>query len=472
MTELLQLFAGGGVFFGAAWVLALAIVGCFIFSLFWPRLLPYVLIAILCVYPESSSYGVIDGSGVSEIYVKGTKTLFFSFIDLALFSAWLAAAYMQYWRRASDKVPFAWVMTGFFLVFAGHVVYGFTLDNHTILMDFGGRGVVNVLKQYMLFVVLFSVYASEEAHKARIWGMALLLVLAREIYGMVRYLFLDGDPQNAYANISGTAIKITFWDINDSVLACAVLGYLGYKLLSGGYKEYWQKMGSVGGALLAVSIVVLSARRTGQIGMMLAMLMLYVLLPSGRRWPIFVAAALVISGSIAVTLVRSSDMAVSSMAEKILIDVKTDGSDPRRSRFYELETALETIKDNLIFGVGPSGVFEVQSDYGLEYHKGRYDFVHSGFVHVLLKLGFIGFALFTAFYFLCVRDIYRAAKYSMPLEERARAAAALCGFAAMTPTLMFGTPVGENRTMLVLAFLIALGCWSTNQRSSIDGRQV
>ena len=60
----------------------------------------------------------------------------------------------------------------------------------------------------------------------------LICTAGREAFGLVRYAFLGGDPQNAYANLEGLNIKITFWDINDSIIAALIVGFCGWKLLA------------------------------------------------------------------------------------------------------------------------------------------------------------------------------------------------------------------------------------------------
>jgi O-antigen ligase len=164
---------------------------------------------------------------------------------------------------------------------------------------------------------------------------------------------------------------------------------------------------------------------------------------------------------------RSGDSKIPFL-EKVLIDVNTDpNSDPRDSRFYELETAWKTVREEPFFGVGPSGSFKVTSPAGLYYHQGKYDFVHSGFGHVLLKTGFVGLFIFIGIFFTFILYVKRGWKALLP-EYKALAVGAMCGFVAQMPNFFFGPPVIEIRTMQVggLLFAIPMICIALSRRKA------
>jgi O-antigen ligase len=218
---------------------------------------------------------------------------------------------------------------------------------------------------------------------------------------------------------------------------------------------------------MALLIPVLTSRRTAQGGVLLAMILLFLLLPRGRRTPILLVLALIIPLALTSLALRSGDSKIPFL-EKVLIDVSADpNSDPRNSRFYELETAWKTVREEPFFGVGPSGSFKVTSPAGLYYHQGKYDFVHSGFGHVLLKTGFVGLFIFIGIFFTFILYVKRGWKAILP-EYKALAVGGMCGFAAQIPNFFFGPPVIEIRTMQVggLMFAIPMICIALSKRKA------
>jgi O-antigen ligase len=455
MNEILAYLFGYGLPVGVLFAALVATVLAIGVALAWPRHLVMGYVAVLMIFPMSSSYGLLDAADANIMYVKGTKTFFFSFLDMLIFGTWLMAVlFARRFNHAHESLgPLIKFYLGFATLFFGHVLVGLADPSHASLQDFYGRGVINVIWQGMLLALLLTVIRTEkEFHQ--LFVLMLVCIAGREVFGMVRYLFLGGDPQNAYANLQNLKVKITFWDINDAILASLALAYCLWKLLAERVQGFWQRFAYQSFALMAALTVMLSARRTAQVGMLLALIVLGWLLPRGRRWPVVLALALLVPAAAVVTSARTAGPA--SLVEKLLIDVKTDPmADPRKTRFHELKTAWSTMRENLLFGVGPTGSFTVPSDYGLEYHKGRYDFVHSGFGHVLLKTGLTGLLLFLGI-FVSYLAYCRRHWQASSLQDKGLIAVSLAAFAAQMPNMLFGTPIGEIRTMMVLGLVLAI----------------
>jgi hypothetical protein len=69
---------GYGVPIGTAILISLAAVACMVMALVGPRYIVLGYITILLLFPNSQSYGMLEGESNAIIYVKGTKTFFFS----------------------------------------------------------------------------------------------------------------------------------------------------------------------------------------------------------------------------------------------------------------------------------------------------------------------------------------------------------------------------------------------------------
>jgi O-antigen ligase len=422
-------------------------------SLAWSRWLVMCFVLIVMLFPESSSYGLVGGNA-SLVYVYGVNTLRFPLFDIALFGLWVAVVgFGRAWGRDRGTLsPLSLFYLGLFALFLGHALVGSIAYGQEVLEHFAYRGVINVFKQAMLVSLVFAVIRTPEQLRQMVWIM-LVAIAGRELWGMVRYAALGGDPQNAYLLLERRNVKITFWDINDSVLAAFAIGFCAWRWLVDRVVG-WKRYAFPAFALMAMLIAFLSARRTAQGGMALAMAMVLLLLPRGRRWPVALALAMLLPLALLKMVDRYPGRG--PLLERLLADVQSsEYSSPRESRFYELRTAWQTIRNQPVFGVGPSGSFRADSPVGLEYHGGSYDFVHSGFGHILLKLGVVGLMLFTCLFGAYLWRFVLAWRHAPP-PDRAALAASAAGMAAMLPTLAVGTPVIETRTMLVIGLLMVL----------------
>jgi O-antigen ligase len=425
-----------------------------------PRYIVIPLLLIMLVVPQATNYGRESGeiAALSIFWVKGSKSFFFPFYDMVLLSVWFFGVFIaKNWAKYPEQYsnPLSKWYIAFSMMFLGHVIAAI-FGKKPLLYEFGGIGIINVLKQGMFVSLLVATIRSERDIK-NLLRFVLVCLSVNEFWGLFRYFFLGGDSTNIYADAyseTGGA-KITFFDINEHILSCVMIGICSWKLLL--EKLGWQErlcyfiMG-----MMALLVPLLSARRTAQLGIILAMILLFVLLPKGKRFPILIVLAISLPIGLASLATRSNDP-TKSIAQKILIDIKTDNEikDPRKSRFYELETAWKTIKKNPLFGVGPSGEFEVDSPIGLEYHDGNYGFVHSGFGHILLKTGFTGLFCFLGLYVTFLINILKGYKFVLQ-EHKALVVGSLCGFVALIPTLISGAPIPEIRTMLVAGFLFSI----------------
>jgi len=460
MNEVVGYLLGYGIPIGALVLVLLMIVVAMGFAISWYKYVVYAYLLIVLLVAQSSSFGTLEGDVNNVIWVKGTKTFFFSFLDMTIFGTWLLGVLlMSYWSKKENHLsnPLAKWYVAYGVLFLGYIFFAL-FDRAPLLREFGGRGMIDVLWQGAFVSLLFVSVRSEKDIKTLTWIIVTCLA-GREAWGFFRYVFMGGDPQNYYANFQFMKVRMTFWDINDSILACVMMGFATWKLLVERLGSWEKRFGYGILALMGMLTPVLTSRRTAQAGVLLAMILLFFLLPRGRRSPLLIVFALIVPLALGSLALRSVD-STKPFLEKILIDVKTDpNSDPRESRFYELETAWKTVQEEPFFGVGPSGSFKVTSPVGLYYHNGIYDYVHSGFGHVLLKSGFVGLFIFISIFTTFILHVKRG-WYIVLSEHKALVVGALCGFAAQMPNMLNGTPIPEIRTMQVggLLFAIPLIC--------------
>jgi hypothetical protein len=124
------------------------------------------------------------------------------------------------------------------------------------------------------------------------------------------------------------------------------------------------------------------------------------------------------------------------------------------SRFYELEAAAKSLDGHWLFGLGSWGSF-YGNEEALDYHFGKFDFVHSGFGHLILKSGFTGLLLFVALLAAFVSH-YLKVRPELRGNSALLADAGAAGLLFWMPTLLIGTPVIEFRSMLLIGMTLTL----------------
>lgn len=464
MNEILAYVLGygsiGRLFLGAT-VLVMLWVGI---GMTQPMLMLLAILATLAAFPASSLLISASGLGV-DVYGKGSGTLFFSVYEISIFMLALCLTLQARLQplRATGALrtggalpgnPYAICYWMLFALLVGYALAAAFDPSAHWLSAFARSGIVYTIFQGLLVSCLIVSVRDKEVLR-RIGLLLAAVVGCRMLWGAFRFIFLGGDPSNFYET-ADNKFRITFFDVNDSILAVMLATALVWTAAANRELSQARRLVLLLSALLCLCIVALSSRRTVQIGASLAMLAVWPLLPKGRRWWIAVFLLLMLPLAVYQLGKRVDDAGLTFM-QKLLIGEQRSGYflDPRYRRSYEWEVAKRDIKSNPWLGVGPSGRFNPPSHQGLEYHQGNFGFIHSGFGHVLLKTGVVGLSLFASLFLVYTVFLIKQWKKS-PTTYRAYLAASFAGIIAIIPNLISGTPLIELRTMLVMGLIIAL----------------
>lgn len=454
MSDLLQSMLGPGITGGFYLAVMIGALIWFAGVVVAPKPLVLLIVCLTGAFTKASAGGLLSAAAFGlNVYDKGAGILFFSIIEISLLLLAVAAAL----RRAGGSNPlgkYYWMM---FIVLLWHIMIGAIEGDQPWLANLSRGGIFYLLVQGLFVYALASYIATSEDVRKLMVLLGLTIGL-RMVWGGFRYVFLGGDPLNAYNDdaADGSApLRMTFWDINDSIYACMLGALLLWLAALADERPRWQRLAALLFGLYCFAIAALSARRTSQSGALLALVTLLVLLPKGRRWPVLLVFAM--AAPLAVYKLQERMGSRESFAYHM---TQGEGKsrfyvDPRYDRFHELRTAWKTIEKHPLLGVSPAGEFEVTDDTGLLYHKGYYGFVHSGFGHILLKTGAIGLLIFCSLLAAYGRTLVRAWS-GASMWYRTVLVASACGFAAGVPNLAVGTPIIEARTMLVMGLLMAL----------------
>ena len=406
---------------------------------------------------SSSTWGQLQEE--NTLYARGTGLFYFSLVNLAL---WLAAgaailkmlATRPLYRPRAPASPFPPFLCAFGFLLLAHVVVGLSAGQ-ALLSILSYTGVLNVLNM-TLFALLLLVALADDAGRRRLLLTLVTLAAVRAAFGLVRYVAFGGDSANPYRNFEGLDIRLVYFDIGDNYIAALAAFCIAWLLLMPGVRlSLWRRSWLLALLVAEVATVALSFRRSSLIGLVLMSAVLLWQLPWQRR-VVFAGAGALAAAAASVVLLRERLQANAhggSFLASLLYDVG-----PQRatevSRFYELEAAAHSLQGSWLFGLGSWGSFRGNED-ALDYHFGKFDFVHSGFGHLVLKSGIAGLLLFIALLASVVMHYLR----TRPALRGNSALLADAGIASLLfwlPTLLIGTPVIEFRTMLLLGLGLAM----------------
>jgi uncharacterized membrane protein len=425
-----------------------------------PGRLAIVLVLMICVASQPSTYGLSAPNPLGLFYVMGINTFYFSLYQLLVLTLWGVVVFFV------PKPTYPDGRNPWRLIFMGYWSFGVTLmawmladsspwfSNDWLMSVFWKSSYPYLLWQGIFLYIIYSTLT----HRADLRRLGLLMVAAvtiNHLWGMFRYVALGGDPQNAYALMEHLSVKITFWDISDSVMATFLVGYGIWCLLMKPDVKRSRRLMYAGIVLLGAASVVLSSRRTAQGGLIFALIGILICLPKGKRGIIVLVMAAMIPAALVVTAQRSKDSS-GSLIDKVFLDVGTSKfENPRQSRFYEWKRAWMSLKESPVVGLGPRGSFRVIDDEGLKYHRNNFGFVHSGWGHILLKTGFLGLGIFLTMLGVFVVNVARSWS-RIPDSLRPMCVGAVAALFASLPNFTVGTPIVEIRTMFVIAAMMAI----------------
>ncbi len=451
-----------------------------------------LFVALLALF-SSSTWGQLQEE--NTLYARGTGLLHFSAINIVLWLAALAAlvrmltarpmrlpppraaspaaspAASTLHARLSSPIPaspFPSFLCAFGFLLLAHVVIGL-LAGQDLLVILSYTGLLNVLNM-ALFAMLVLAALADETGRRQLLLTIVMLAAARALFGLARYLWFGGDSANPYRNFEGLDIKLVYFDIGDNYIAALAAFCIAWLLLMPGVRlTLWRRSWLLGLLAMEIATVALSFRRSSLLGLVLMGAVLLWQLPWQRR--LLCAAFGALAGIVAFgVLVRErlqANLQTGSSGNggglfaSLLYDVG-----PQRatevSRFYELEAAAHSLQGHWLFGLGSWGSFR-GNEAVLDYHFGKFDFVHSGFGHVLLKSGIAGLLLFVALLVAVVLH-YRRVRPALRGNSALLADAGIASLLFWMPTLLIGTPVIEFRSMLLIGLALALPYLATPWR--------
>ena len=417
-------------------------------------------VSIFFVFAQSS-YGSLDISRFNPVYSRGTGQVFFPLLYwgllLILAWTWLGRAFSRE-RSPPMSSVLAWLLAWLGLLVA-HVVVG-ALNGVEIADALGSYGFVGVV--WMAPLVLLMVWAGASRKPVSLAMLARLLVLAalaKAAFGLVRWAFFGGDPANIYATAEKLNIRLTYFDIADS-LVCVFGMAVALSLLlvkrSDKRSAPWDRIYAVT-VVASLACIMLSYRRTAWGGVVLVMIYFFIRMQPRWRVPVLmVGVPAVLVGLGIVIGQRLNWRSGANPFDKFFFDLVSSGSGSQGTRVLELRLAWEAFTNSPIVGIGSWGKYASSNLIPWQAASAG-SFLHSGVLHLTMKAGLVGLFLTGGLLWAFARQA-RSVAAASTAEGRALVIAGVAGLLFMTPDFLFGTPIGQIRTMQLLALCLGLPC--------------
>jgi len=445
-----------GLPFAAVLVLALMSVAGAGVGMVWPRYLVYIYLAVF-FFKNSTSYGALTASAPG-IYSRGSGVLLFPLLLWCMFGAWICARVSAGFQRyqAPPCNLRAWFLA-WTLLLGGHVAVAL-FSNVTLAEALAPSGFSNIIWMAPLVSMMLLSFRTKE-HVIELSRFILLAGLGRASFGLLRWAAFGGDPNNVYANMNAIKIKLTFFDINDSLLctiAFAIAAVNLFQVVKAKRSQFWT-MVDWATLCTTVACIVLSYRRSAWIGFMLAFLIIMMRFPLQRRMQMMVLGMPVVGAGLLYAAVKrlGQTKGAGGGLSSLFYDMNSKRFGAESERVLELKFALADFFSHLFTGIGSWGRYAGYQHISWQSGQDGGLFLHSGVLHIALKAGLPGLILLFGTIWVFMAFTRRALR-TLPPELLGLATAGAAGLAFMLPDLLIGTPFPQVRTTQMLALCLAL----------------
>lgn len=126
INEFLGYLFDYGIPLGIVLLIILVLIVAMGAAISWTRYLVFGYVCVVLLVAQTSNFGTLSGDNSNIVWVKGTKTFFFSFLDMLVFGTWLLGALiMPRWLKYADdsRSPLAKWYVAYGVLFLGYIAY-------------------------------------------------------------------------------------------------------------------------------------------------------------------------------------------------------------------------------------------------------------------------------------------------------------------------------------------------------------
>jgi len=454
-------------------------------GLVWPRLLVYPYLCIF-FWMNSTSYGNLSVFASPGVYSRGSGMLLFPVVLWYVLGAWccarIAAGFGQgagsgattYGAGGGQPIGSTGALPGRSLAeVPGNVAscnllpwfwgWAVLLAAHTGAAFIAGvpvkdalapSGFSNIVWMGPLVALMLLAFRTRE-QALELARFIMLAGLGRALFGLARWAAFGGDPNNVYANMNAIRIRLTFFDINDSLLCMLAFSIAAVQLFQAAQVQRvtlwrvleWLTLGAT------AACIVLSYRRSAWFGFMLGFAILMLRFPLRRRVQLALAALPLAGAALAYAALRR--LGQTRGGSGLFYDMQSRRFGPESERVLELKLVLGDILAKPFTGIGSWGRYSGYEQISWQANPDGGLFLHSGVLHVALKSGLPGIALLAGTVCAFILTARRALR-TLPPELLPLGTAGVAALAFMIPDVLVGTPFPQVRTTQMLAIAMAL----------------
>ncbi len=412
--------------------------------------IPYVISILLFT---GSSYGTI--STVATLYSRGTGELLLSLMNIFLFFLFIFV-YTQYgarYKRLDEPVALNKSFLFVVIIIIVYDVYGI-LSGVSFENMLASDGMINFINMYVFYLIIkWSVFDEKQLEK--LIDVFIYVAIFMSVYGLIRWAWFGGDPANFYLNYGDKPVKITYFDIGQSIIfgVTSVILYHKSRLVLVRSSVRWFYYLIIG---MCLANILLSFRRTAWVGIGLIFLWIF-LTSSASRKLLITGIALVALASGASILHERFNGSTGAHGEKhtgLTSDFlnKSGKIDLKHGRFAEIANAMEVANQYALTGLGP---WAVNSPRVTPQRKS--DFVHSSILFVYIKTGIFGMLAYITIFIAYIKWWFKVRKRSWRSNYyKALGDSFFCGLLFELPDIMFGTPLIIFRQTQIIAILLIM----------------
>jgi hypothetical protein len=417
---------------------------------------PYLTIFFLFNSTRYGSLAIVSAD--SGVYSRGSGLLYFPLLLWMMLGAWacarLSASFRHQPAPACNLRPWLFAWSALLLT---HVVVAVFLGKK-VSEALTPNGFSNIVWMGPLVSLMLLSFRTR-AHAIELARFIMLAGLGRALFGLARWAIGGGDPNNVYANMNDIQIKLTFFDINDSLLCALAFAVAAVHLLQSARMpraRFWVAIEWM--TLVATPLcIALSYRRSAWIGFVLALAVVMWRFPWRRRLQMVALGLPVVAPALGYVAWKrlSQTKGAGGGLSGLFYDMQSRRFGAESERVLELKLAFADFLSNPVTGIGSwgrySGYQRVSWQTGLDGGL----FIHSGVLHIGLKTGLVGLVLLAGMAWAFVHFARRALR-ELPAELVGLGAAGVAGIAFMLPDALIGTPFAQVRTSQMLAICMAL----------------
>jgi hypothetical protein len=432
--------------------------------LFRPKIMVYIFLFILFFIPYSESGLIKIPHEIFKlyygIYLRGGGVLPIPVLNVFLISIALAIIMQEivkpdeYKNKAyCNLYKYFWIFNIFFFLYVlWGVGKGISVRENIILV----WGVTNITNLTIFVFIMLRIFKTEEDVKKLIM-LFMGILFIKNVWLVFRFFFLDGDPNNPYFDVP--KFRISVYDGSEGLIISMAIFYALRILLNKGLlREISKKERLFYLVIVLTGIfnIIFSYRRTVWIGFLLVLLWLSLNISVGKR---------IVTGFFIIILIGILSMvSINRFQERekgFFSDVATEKGEIelKGKRFGELYYTWLTMKENILFGVGPTGSHKAPPEFNInQYTVHLLKTVHSSIFYVGFKLGLVGLTIYLLFYaaylnfWLKIRKKWEWSTQRLYILGET----GFAGFLFLIPTILFAPLINEFRTMLLLGFCLAL----------------